>query len=74
MNTIDQNAILGPHPEIENFLFMNGFSGHGLQQAPALGQGLAEWIINGSYSTLDLTPFYFERLLSDCPIREDAVI
>ena len=28
-NTLDHNAIVGPHPEVENFLFMNGFSGHG---------------------------------------------
>lgn len=43
-NTFDQNAIIGPHTELENFLFMNGFSGHGLQQAPAMGRGMSEWI------------------------------
>ena len=37
-NTLDQNGVIGPHPEVSNFLFANGFSGHGLQQAPAVGR------------------------------------
>ena len=47
VNTLDHNAIVGPHPVITNLLFANGFSGHGLQQAPAVGRGLAEWITVG---------------------------
>lgn len=74
MNTFDQNAIIGPHPEIENFLFLNGFSGHGLQQSPAMGRGLAEWVTYGAYRTLDLTPFHFDRITSDAPLVEQAVI
>ncbi len=74
MNTFDQNAIVGPHPEIENFLFLNGFSGHGLQQAPAMGRGMAEWITHGAYQTLDLTPFHFERLMRAAPKVETAII
>ena len=61
-NTVDQNAVLGPHPEVENFLFVNGFSGHGFQQAPAMGRGLAEWVIHGAYRALDLTDFGYTRL------------
>ena len=34
-NTFDHNAIMGPHTQVENFYFLNGFSGHGLQQSPA---------------------------------------
>jgi len=74
MNTLDQNAIVGPHPEIPNFHFINGFSGHGLQQAPAMGRGLAEWLIHGEYRTLDLTPFGYDRVISGTPLRETAVI
>ena len=73
-NTLDQNAILGPHPERPNFLLINGFSGHGLQQAPAMGRGLAEWIVNGRYDTLDLSPFAYDRIPEDKPLLERAVI
>ncbi|WP_298919768.1 FAD-binding oxidoreductase [uncultured Roseobacter sp.] len=73
-NTLDQNAIVGPHPEVENFMFINGFSGHGLQQAPALGRGLAERIAYGAYRTLDLTPFYVDRVLRGEKFLEKAVI
>lgn len=73
-NTLDQNAILGPHPDISNFLFLNGFSGHGLQQAPAMGRGTAEWLVHGAYQTIDLTPFHFERLQTNCLMVEKAII
>jgi len=53
-NIHDQNAILGFSPEINNFIFANGFSGHGLQQAPAVGRAVSELITYGSYKTLDL--------------------
>ncbi|MGB5799806.1 MAG: FAD-binding oxidoreductase, partial [Mesorhizobium sp.] len=56
-NTLDQNAVIGPHPEVENFIFANGFSGHGLQQAPAVGKALSELIVHGAYRTIDCTAF-----------------
>lgn len=74
MNTFDQNAIVGPHPRITNFLFMNGFSGHGLQQSPAMGRGTAEWLVHGTYRTLDLSPFHYDRIPAGEPIPERAVI
>lgn len=73
-NTLDQNAILGPHPEVPNFLMANGFSGHGLQQAPAVGRGLAEWIVHGGYRSLDLSPLGVDRILEHRPLLERAVI
>ena len=73
-NTFDQNAVAGPHAEVENFLFLNGFSGHGLQQSPAMGRGTAEWLIHGAYRTLDLTPFHHDRIQGGRPIVETAVI
>ncbi|MEM9434407.1 MAG: FAD-binding oxidoreductase [Pseudomonadota bacterium] len=74
MNTFDHNAITGPHAELQNFIFLNGFSGHGLQQSPAMGRGTAEWLTYGSYRTLDLTPFHFDRIAAGTPIVENAVI
>ena len=62
VNTLDHNAIVGPHQVVTNFLLANGFSGHGLQQAPAVGRGLAEWIATGHYETLDLAPLGFSRI------------
>ncbi|MEJ6393898.1 FAD-binding oxidoreductase [Gymnodinialimonas sp. 2305UL16-5] len=74
VNTLDHNAILGPHPEVPNFIFLNGFSGHGLQQSPAMGRGTAEWLTYGEYRTLDLSPFAYARVLQNDPILETAVI
>ncbi len=73
-NTLDQNAITGPHPEIANFLFLNGFSGHGLQQSPAMGRGTAEWLTYGAYRTLDLSPLGFARIAAGRPYLEKAII
>jgi sarcosine oxidase len=74
VNTLDHNAVIGPHPELPGFLFANGFSGHGLQQAPAVGRGLAEWIGTGAYGTLDLSPLGYERILRADPVLERNVI
>jgi glycine/D-amino acid oxidase-like deaminating enzyme len=73
-NVLDQNAIIGPHTFIKNFLFMNGFSGHGLQQSPAMGRATAEWITYGAYRTLDMTPFSFQRIVENRPFLEKAII
>ena len=73
-NTLDQNAIIGPHDEVENFLFLNGFSGHGLQQSPAMGRGTAEWLTYGEYRTLDLGAFGYGRIALGEPFLEKAII
>ena len=73
-NTLDQNAVLGPHPDVTNFVFVNGFSGHGFQQSPAVGRGTAEMIAHGEYRTLDLSLFHYERVTQNNPIIEKAVI
>ena len=73
-NHFDQNAIVGPHTQISNFIFANGFSGHGLQQSPAIGRGISEWITYGRYKTIDLHPLHFERIAANTPYIERAVI
>jgi glycine/D-amino acid oxidase-like deaminating enzyme len=73
-NTLDQNVIIGPAPHVPNFFMANGFSGHGLQQSPAIGRALSELITFGGYRTLDLTRFGYDRVLSGQAIREANVV
>ncbi|MFA5538920.1 MAG: FAD-binding oxidoreductase [Gemmobacter sp.] len=73
-NTLDQNAVLGAHPGCPGLYLMNGFSGHGLQQAPAVGRGLAEAILDGRYGTIDLSDLGVERVLEGRPFPERAVV
>lgn len=73
-NTLDQNAVIGPHPEVRNFIFANGFSGHGLQQAPAVGKALAEFLVHGGYCTVDCSAFGYERVAEGRAFRELNVI
>ena len=73
-NTLDQNAVIGPHPAVTNFLFANGFSGHGLQQAPAVGRAIAELVVHGGYRTVDCSPFGYERVAEGRAFRELNVI
>jgi len=73
-NLLDQNAILGRHTDVKNFIFANGFSGHGLQQSPAVGRGIAELITTGAYETLDLSVFGYERIRDNAPVLELNVI
>jgi glycine/D-amino acid oxidase-like deaminating enzyme len=74
MNTFDHNAILGPHHSLTNFLFMNGFSGHGMQQAPVIGRAIAELILLGRFDALDISDLLFTRIAENRPLREANVI
>jgi len=73
-NALDHNLIVGRHPQVQNFLFANGFSGHGLQQGPAAGRGVAELITYGRYRSLDLSEVGYERIIENRPFLEKAVI
>lgn len=74
MNAFDQNAFIGPVDGLEGFYLANGFSGHGLQQAPAVGRGIAELVVHGRYVSLDLSPLAFSRLAGNRPVRELKVV
>jgi FAD-dependent oxidoreductase domain-containing protein 1 len=69
-NIFDHNGIVGLHPELRNFVLANGFSGHGLQQSPAVGRGVAELIAYGNYRTLDLSELAFERIAAGRRLSE----
>ena len=73
-NTLDQNAVIGPHPDVANFYFCNGFSGHGLQQSAGAGRGVAEHIIYGGYRAIDLTRLGYGRVARGEPLFELNVI
>lgn len=73
-NALDQNAVIGAHPEIANFYFANGYSGHGLQQGPASGNAIAELIVHGAYRTIDLKRLGYERIRRNQPLFEKNVI
>ncbi|MCG8375229.1 MAG: FAD-binding oxidoreductase [Chlorobiales bacterium] len=73
VNTLDGNAILGQWPELKGFYLANGFSGHGLQQSPAVGRYISELILGRSPS-LDLSIFDPARILEDRPIGESGLV
>jgi glycine/D-amino acid oxidase-like deaminating enzyme len=69
----DRNALVGEALEPTRFLYAAGFSGHGFQQAPAVGEYLAERIV-GIIPTLNLAPFSAERFARGQPREETFVI
>ena len=73
-NCLDQNAIIGPHPAINNFYFINGFSGHGIQHAPAAGRAIAEHIVHGQYNSIDCSRFGYSRIMRNEPFLEKGII
>jgi glycine/D-amino acid oxidase-like deaminating enzyme len=73
-NTFDQNGLVGRIPGHERAFVACGFSGHGMQHAPAVGRGIAELIATGGYRTLDLTPLSPARVSANAPLIERNVI
>lgn len=74
LNLFDHNAFIGRVPGFENFYIANGFSGHGLQQSPAVGRGMSELIVYHGYRTLDLSPLGLERMTQNAPLLERNVV
>ena len=69
-NTLDENLIIGRCGDLQNFYVATGFSGHGMQQAPAVGRALSELIVNGEYQTINLDRFGYDRVLAGEPLAE----
>lgn len=73
MNTLDHNGVIGPHDELPNLILATGFSGHGVQHAPATGRGVAEWILHGAFRSLDLSSLGYGRIRAGQPLQESIV-
>ncbi|XP_068096421.1 FAD-dependent oxidoreductase domain-containing protein 1 isoform X1 [Hyperolius riggenbachi] len=73
-NTYDQNGVIGTHPLVQNMYFACGFSGHGLQQSPAVGRAVAELLYESGFQTLNLQSFGFERFIVDKPVLERNIV
>ncbi|XP_044137728.1 FAD-dependent oxidoreductase domain-containing protein 1 [Bufo gargarizans] len=73
-NTYDQNGIIGTHPLARNMYLACGFSGHGLQQAPAVGRAVAELLNYGQFTSLDLNSFGFQRFIFQQPVLERNIV
>lgn len=73
VNTLDANAILGEWPEVKGFYLCNGFSGHGFQQAAAVGRHLCE-LIAGTETSMDLSVFGIERIMENKPIVTNVIV
>jgi glycine/D-amino acid oxidase-like deaminating enzyme len=77
MNTFDANGLAGALPGWANVHTACGFSGHGMQQAPAVGCALAAQIAGAEAALAgapDLTPLSPARVAQGRPLREDNVI
>ncbi len=74
INQWDYNGIIGRHPELNGFFMAVGFSGHGFQQAPAVGKALSELIRLGRYETVDVSPLSYERIMKGEKVLEEEVV
>jgi len=72
MNDFDHNGLAGPLPGWTNAYTACGFSGHGMQQAPAVGQALAAMIAGTGGAVLQ--PLFPARIAENRPLREANVI
>ncbi len=75
LNSLDENLIIGPWiGGCENFHVACGFSGHGLQQAPAVGRAMAELLLDGRFVTIDLSRMTYQRVIDGKPLHETGIV
>lgn len=73
-NTFDCNGIVGFHPVVRNLVFANGFSGHGIQQGPAVGRAVSELVLDGQSHSIDLARFGFQRFIEGNLCSEKNIV
>lgn len=73
-NTFDENGIVGLHPYYHNIFFATGFSGHGIQQSPAVGRAISELLLDGEFLTIDLARLNWDRLMVNEPMLERNIV
>lgn len=69
----DHNALIGAAKDPPGLLYGTGFSGHGFQQAPVVGEYLADLAL-GRTPVFDLSPFSVERFAGSGPKPERHVV
>ncbi len=75
MNTFDHNGLVGALPGgWDNAFVACGFSGHGMQHAPAVGRGIASWIAQGVWGEVDLGALTPRRIAQGQRLVERNVI
>ncbi|GAC1423466.1 MAG: FAD-dependent oxidoreductase [Ktedonobacteraceae bacterium] len=72
--TPDHNPILGRMPTIENWINVVGFSGHGVQQAPAVGRLIAEEVVLGKAQSINIDPLRITRFATEQQGRERNIV
>jgi FAD-dependent oxidoreductase domain-containing protein 1 len=72
MNLLDGNPVIDRLPTVANFIVAAGFSGHGLQHAPAVGRAVKEMIMDGGFRSIDLSRFNYRRIVDNAPLPDDG--
>lgn len=71
---LTRTAWWAPHPLVINMYFATGFSGHGLQQAPAVGRAVAEMMLEGHFQTINLEPLPLRPLYFGEKAQEHCIL
>jgi sarcosine oxidase subunit beta len=72
--TPDDNPVLGYVPGVDGLVVASGFSGHGYMQGPAIGRCIAELIVDGAPSTVDISAFSPDRFERGVLAQEHNVV
>lgn len=67
----DLQPLLGDVPGAPGMYVATGFSGHGFKLSPAIGEMMAEYIMEGRSSLVDISVFSPARFREGRPIRPD---